>query len=1008
MDESLTDFQERKKICTGPKTNKPRVKKLISKKRLKGQKDIRTLVRPKKNELLTFTKDFNNVCAQGGIDVDSQQLQLAIALSKSLQQSDQTETEDFPTNNLTSQERTNRIRRTLQEYGFRIPQAKIKLEACKRIKKYRKPYKLLQITEEERLQKICNRYSQVLFDNPDKSFEKDTNDCNIDSKLYHLASNTSYDFIRTNKIYITEILHEISVSKGNLLRDWSDIPGRPESPKLVEDYVISMQDIECSQNELDIILSGPLYAAKDILKSKLNNSYLNTINQISNIPEINITSENTESKNNEGLNELQSSQDNLLTMQHKQNRSNSPDIFDDDTSIIDHSISDNQNVEKESTKIRDSNVSILNLTSTEVTNKVDACSQSSDNITKRKSNDFMDLTECVPVKSHCKIKLLETTNKVDLAHNSMEFTKCVNPISQDSNNSKEQTKNSLSTEECVSLEEEDKTRDGIPAVVSELEKELDYSSDNTIILKDDYIDLTQNCGPKVLVEDSLRDDNMETMDLTQSSNSNDDLPVVNIPGTQRLSPDDTIIVQYDGCDDIPQTNIVAPSNSIKLNNDVIEVNEDFLDISNILTVRSPSRTENRSTIIHNSKYRTEDLAESQSFSSEIVTSSNKENGVNIDLTQSSDSTVDGYHESSTGNVSENLQINDCDSLGKKGDVSIDYDELDHVVENVSPIDEERKHIQSRATNFSQSPNNSSISDNFELCDRELNYSLYKSRVDIDYEGISIVDTNNEVNYINKSKSTTCYNNYTINRSLSESDLPISDRTNCKDKQYNITLNKSACSTPIKATVTNDRVSIKTPTNSEYVVKLGEVTPMLDYEAMSSPEMNKELEKYGLKPFKRKRAIQLLTHLYNQTHPIIEQCSEDPVPFKKFKPNSPEINSSEKNNIILDKENIYSETKTNPDIRNIECCSDDWVFQKRGKAKVYSCPVPLHIAFHNYVSCRRHLREAILRYEPINIDVIHKDLVSYGYKYNPKDLLKFLDRKCITVKTADNTRNNKFT
>ncbi|KPI97735.1 Structure-specific endonuclease subunit SLX4 [Papilio xuthus] len=993
MDESLTDFQEKKNICTGPKTKKPRVKKLISKKRIKGQKDIRSLIRPKKNELLTFTKDFNDVCAQGGIDVDSQQLQLAIALSKSLQQSDQAETVDFPTN-LTSQERTNRIRRTLQEYGFKIPQAKIKLETFKRVKKYRKPFKLLQISEEERIQKICNKYSQVLLENPDKSYENETNCCNINNKLYHIATNITYEYIKTNELYKTEIFDEISVSKGNLLRDWSDIPGRPVSPNLVEDYVISMQDIQCSQNELDIILSGRLFAAKNILKTKLN-SYLNTNDQVNNIPEINITYENTK-LTDKGLNELESNQGNLSTMVHEQNRSNSPDIFDDDPSIINHSISENQDAKKESTKTSD--VSILNLTPT-VTNK-EVSSQSLDNITKRKSNDFMDLTECVPIISNCKTKLLETINEIELAHNSMEFTKCVNPISQESNINKEQIINFFSIQECVTLDED--SISNRHAAVSG--KVLDYSSDDTIILKDDFIDLTQNCGPKVLVEDSLKDD-MEIMDLTQSSNSNE-LPAVNIPGTQRLSPDDTIILPY-GSDAMPQTNFK------KLNKDVIEVND--LDISDDILTEINSKAHNEPTINHNSQHLDEDFVADQSFRSENIENA-QENGINIDLTQSSHSTIDDYHENSNNNVFENLQINDYDSLGKKGDISIDYDEIAvDQVENISSTDDE-SNIQSKETNFSQSPNNMNNSKNdivsgnisdFKLCDRELNYSLYKSKVDDDFDDISTVNDNNEVPNNQKSNNISCYNNYTINRSLSESDLPnvnINDMTKYVDKQFNITLSKSACSTPIKATITNDKISIKTPTNSEYVVKLGEVTPMLDYEAMSSPERNKELEKYGLKPFKRKRAIQLLTHLYNQTHPVIEQCTED-VPFKKFKPNSPEENSLEKNNIALNKENIYSETKTIPDIKNIECCPDDWIFQKREKAKVHSCPVPLHIAFHNYVSCRRHLREAILRYEPINIDVIHKDLVSYGYKYNPKDLLKFLDRKCITVKTADNKARN---
>lgn len=97
------------------------------------------------------------------------------------------------------------------------------------------------------------------------------------------------------------------------------------------------------------------------------------------------------------------------------------------------------------------------------------------------------------------------------------------------------------------------------------------------------------------------------------------------------------------------------------------------------------------------------------------------------------------------------------------------------------------------------------------------------------------------------------------------------------------------------------------------------------------------------------AIQLLTHLYNQTHPVIEYCSEEPIPAKKLKLDSPEKlksprkskNSPRKGRHTqstdtgLGKENeiFYEETKDVPDIKEIECSADDWVFQKREKAKV---------------------------------------------------------------------------
>lgn len=97
------------------------------------------------------------------------------------------------------------------------------------------------------------------------------------------------------------------------------------------------------------------------------------------------------------------------------------------------------------------------------------------------------------------------------------------------------------------------------------------------------------------------------------------------------------------------------------------------------------------------------------------------------------------------------------------------------------------------------------------------------------------------------------------------------------------------------------------------------------------------------------AIQLLTHLYNQTHPILEACTSGDIhsPSKiakldlETKPrahrntqNSPEKNKSPRQSIEeMDKENdIYEETNF-PIIRDIQCVEEDWMFQKREKAKV---------------------------------------------------------------------------
>lgn len=118
----------------------------------------------------------------------------------------------------------------------------------------------------------------------------------------------------------------------------------------------------------------------------------------------------------------------------------------------------------------------------------------------------------------------------------------------------------------------------------------------------------------------------------------------------------------------------------------------------------------------------------------------------------------------------------------------------------------------------------------------------------------------------------------------------------------------------------------------------------------------------LQPFFIFSAVQLLTHLYNQTHPTIQSCTiEDlPSPSKKLKTNhslpktSPVNNKSPEkvpvptsqiyrsprklkdgvNDEGMDKENyVYEVTNETPEIRDIESVDEDWVFQKRSKTKV---------------------------------------------------------------------------
>ncbi|KAL0810887.1 hypothetical protein ABMA28_010190 [Loxostege sticticalis] len=1105
MDESLSEFKEKKGACKGPKNSqKPTVNKAKPKKlpkRIKGQKDIRTALKSKKNEQLTYAKEFDEVCKEAGVDIDSEQLQLAIALSKSLQSSGESESNSSQ-KPLNSQERTKKIRTTLQEYGFAVPEIKV---TKKRLKNRRKNYKLLLSTDTEKQQIVSDRYAQVLFTKTSSCKCIDNKNVDHSSKrCYFVATGITYMTLQNNSALYVENLVEKSTSKGSLLRDWASIPGRPVSPVRRDPVKMNISEIECSQEELDIVLSGTLKSAKDVVKKKVDSILSNTPMIVIDFDSNSNTEQSKENEDNTLVNEEseQSAQAENTDVSNNKTlsvsdriRSCSPDIFDDEESLLLDSNNDTSNPKSETKTVNvnvvmdltdddvhlrkknnqpnvNGNSIVMDLTLTEshedncstdlskqIVTKISAkpisqCSQGS-NYTRRNSNDYMEITECVGISPKNNSKAGDPIHKVSPGSNKyrrysdelMDVIGCVaksysqvisnednlhTTISQVANKTKRKSNDLMEMTECIAS-----TSHHIPHNV------------------ETNIDLTQNSDENnTTVVDGIVNNISEKVDLTQSSNSVDELPIVQMSENNN-SLDDTIILSNDEiCVNNPTKSSAVMSEPCH------NTSKDALDLTG--TPPSPVKMDNTGRASNKSFFDEFDYNHSDETSKGTLEKSDlsqtddlvpEESNDKVDLTQSSDSSV-----ASTEQQSKSCSIQTSkSSLGKKDDVSIDYDEMYDLIANhgtdvSSKKDESRSSVSYDLTeeyNGKTGSENISLSSQaFDLSDKELEYSLNVSRYDAgwanEFGGISVIDRDLSVRKsginIEQKEDTP---NHTIDKSMSESFLPmvkvksnIQKPTTAEDKfKTPVTLFKDkAAGTPLKAFTSDNAVTIDTPTSNEYIVKTDQVTPIMDYASMTTPERNRELNKYGLKPFKRKRAIQLLTHLYNQTHPVVEACQEDlPSPSKRRKPSQPSpkknrssgdlkkvksprklIKSPVKKSQTIDKakdvnkeNNVYEVTTEFPEIKAVECSEEDWVFQKREKAKVHSCRLPLHIALHNYVSCRRRLREAILRYEPVNIDVMHKELAASGHRYDPKDLLKYLDKKCITVKTADNNgRNNK--
>ncbi|XP_055382605.1 structure-specific endonuclease subunit SLX4 [Condylostylus longicornis] len=200
----------------------------------------------------------------------------------------------------------------------------------------------------------------------------------------------------------------------------------------------------------------------------------------------------------------------------------------------------------------------------------------------------------------------------------------------------------------------------------------------------------------------------------------------------------------------------------------------------------------------------------------------------------------------------------------------------------------------------------------------------------------------------------------------------------------------------------------------YLIKTQNIEQKPDFKRMNSPTRIKYLYNYGLKPLKRKQAIIMLEHIYNQTHPILENFDSNTKIETEIKIENENLNFQE--NIIetdyikkVENDNckIFDGNHLNLkdyfwdeiDISEEKLIFDDkneesYIFQTNTSKKVSTALLPFHIAWFNLFRSNLQLREAIFHFEPIDLQEIYNFFKSIGYRYDPRDIKKFLDEKCI--------------
>ncbi|XP_070496948.1 structure-specific endonuclease subunit SLX4 [Chironomus tepperi] len=190
-------------------------------------------------------------------------------------------------------------------------------------------------------------------------------------------------------------------------------------------------------------------------------------------------------------------------------------------------------------------------------------------------------------------------------------------------------------------------------------------------------------------------------------------------------------------------------------------------------------------------------------------------------------------------------------------------------------------------------------------------------------------------------------------------------------------------------------------NDKYVVDTETLFTPPDFENMTPHELKLQLFKYGIRPLAVKKAVQLLTHIYNQMHPLIRIAIDEEI----------DMNDSRKDMNITDvvtdigmkgDDDVYVFQLDQSGILEDE----EYILPNVRKSKVPSCLIPLHISFYNMVRSNDKLQKYILEYRPVDLDQIYKHFRKFGLTYQTNDIIAFLDKRCITFKTKEQSCSKK--
>uniref|UniRef100_A0A8B9GKK2 Structure-specific endonuclease subunit SLX4 n=1 Tax=Amazona collaria TaxID=241587 RepID=A0A8B9GKK2_9PSIT len=185
-------------------------------------------------------------------------------------------------------------------------------------------------------------------------------------------------------------------------------------------------------------------------------------------------------------------------------------------------------------------------------------------------------------------------------------------------------------------------------------------------------------------------------------------------------------------------------------------------------------------------------------------------------------------------------------------------------------------------------------------------------------------------------------------------------------------------------------AVKTPGES-----LTQVTPMPAYSMMETPQLKKELSRFGVRALPKRQMVLKLKEIFQYTHKDVDSDFEDEIPSSQPPlQKTPCASASrtveqKKSSEPISFMNGFEACAFQSEEDEEEFTASQAAAREEEKMEAVRCYIRSNTALYN----------KILFYEPIELADLHTELKQNGIKISKAKLLDFLDAHCITFTTA---------